>query len=94
MFLQYNAIIVHIKVMVVGGLTNNILAPQYVEKQHAEKVIHYFFLSANVDSAISACVCSAHCSVLSGYIGHCGLLTSPEYLPCIFPKSSSCWNTM
>ena len=24
--------------MVVGGLTNNILAPQYVEKQHAEKV--------------------------------------------------------
>ena len=42
---NHNAIIVHIKVMVVGGLTNNILAPQYVEKQHAEKVIHYFFLS-------------------------------------------------
>lgn len=28
------------QVMVVGGLTNNILAPQYVEKQHAEKVLH------------------------------------------------------
>ena len=55
---NHNAIIVHIKVMVVGGLTNNILAPQYVEKQHAEKVILYFFLSANVDSAISASVCS------------------------------------
>jgi hypothetical protein len=26
--------------MVVGGLTNNILAPQYIEKQHAEKVLH------------------------------------------------------
>ena len=29
--------------MVVGGLTNNILAPQYVEKQHAEKVNWFDF---------------------------------------------------
>ena len=86
MFLQYNAIIVHIKVMVVGGLTNNILAPQYVEKQHAEKVIHYFFLSANVDSAISAGVCTAHCSVLSGYIGHGSFLTSPYICLVFFPS--------
>ena len=39
--MKYNAMIVHIKVMVVGGLTNNILAPQYVEKQHAEKVNNF-----------------------------------------------------
>ena len=41
--MMVNATIVHIKVMVVGGLTNNILAPQYVEKQHAEKVIYHNF---------------------------------------------------
>ena len=40
--------------MVVGGLTNNILAPQYVEKQHAEKVIYCFFSSAVLAKKILA----------------------------------------
>ena len=32
-----------LQVMVVGGLTNNILAPSYVAKHHAEKVRFFFF---------------------------------------------------
>ena len=66
---NHNAIIVHIKVMVVGGLTNNILAPQYVEKQHAEKVIHNTSCQQMLIAALSVLV-FAHCSLLSGYIGH------------------------
>ena len=33
-----------LQVMVVGGLTNNILAPSYVAKHHAEKVRKFFLL--------------------------------------------------
>ena len=36
--------ITSIQVMVVGGLTNNILAPHYVEKEHAEKVSQAYSL--------------------------------------------------
>ena len=28
-----------LQVLIVGGLTNNILAPSYIEKKHAERVL-------------------------------------------------------
>ena len=36
--------------MVVGGLTNNILAPHYVEKEHAEKVSQYTAKTRNIST--------------------------------------------
>ena len=36
--------------MVVGGLTNNILAPHYVEKEHAEKVSQYIAQTRNIST--------------------------------------------
>ena len=36
--------------MVVGGLTNNILAPHYVEKEHAEKVSQFISQTRNIST--------------------------------------------
>ena len=40
----------YFQVMVVGGLTNNILAPHYVEKEHAEKVSQYTAKTRNIST--------------------------------------------
>ena len=42
--------ITSIQVMVVGGLTNNILAPHYVEKEHAEKVSQFITHTRNIST--------------------------------------------
>ena len=50
--------------MVVGGLTNNILAPHYVEKEHAEKVSQYIAQTRNISTLFLFRFCIFHLQVL------------------------------